>query len=92
MKRTLFFALFILFSFVASAQTTAKTDATGNYTEVKVQKTEADLTKNATKAGKTFTATNGKKYDLWLTANDKLFYVAISKTGNPYRRYIKVIE
>lgn len=78
--------LFSVFTSISlSAQTQVKTDAQGNYTSVSVKqaKTPDQFT------GKYFIDKDGKKYPVYLSVNNKLYYLRIAKTsGREYRVYL----
>lgn len=92
MKNAILF-FFLLFSLSLSAQTVAKKTADGNYVQTEAPaKTAEQLTTNCEKSAAMFTDKAGNKHPVYLTANGKMFYVATSKAGKPYRRYFKTVE
>jgi len=93
MKRILFFLTLAFLPFLLTAQTVAKKDASGNYTQVDAPpKTVEQLTANAQKSAAMFTDKAGKTHPVYLSASGKTFYIATSKAGKPYRKYFKTIE
>lgn len=92
MKRTLFFFIALFLSFAASAQVVAKKTADGNYQQTEAPaKTAEQLTAGCEKSAAMFTDKAGAKHAVYLSKNGKMFYVATSKAGKPYRRYFKTV-
>ena len=85
MKQLLFSIVLLLVYITGSAQTNVKQDATGNYIAV-----QARDTVTAKPTGKTYTDSKGNTYPVYVSKNGKLFVNRISKTGNPYRQYLKL--
>jgi hypothetical protein len=73
---------------VSNAQTSVKTDSTGNYIAISVkgQKTGS----KAVATGKYFTDSKGVKYPVYKSVNGKLFYTRVSKSGNKYNVYLTI--
>lgn len=92
MKKIFLFAAFALCGLALNAQTTVKIDKDGNYQAVKVPQTVETLTANATKSQATYTDDKGQKSPVYLSKNGKAFIIATSKSGNLYRRYLKVVS
>lgn len=77
--------LFVLFiSFGTKAQNAVKTND-GNYTAIK--HTVSDST-HAKFTGKTFKDAKGVEYPVIESANNKLYVLKISKSGNMYKMYL----
>lgn len=77
----------VLVSYNAKSQTVVK-DQSGNY--VAVKKSSATDSTSLKATGKTFTDAKGTVYPVYISVNNKLFVIKISKTGNKYRYYLKV--
>lgn len=96
MKRSTFIVLVQLFVILVAAafsgafgQTVAKLDASGNYVAV----ASAGRGAAAESTGKTFTDTDGKKYEVFRGARGGLFYWHVPTKGKnagvKVKRYIK---
>ena len=84
--RNLFITLFILLTLAlmttANAQTRVVKDAKGNYVPVKAARDTAHFT------GHTFIDSKLKEWPVFISANNKLYYVKTSAKGNKYKVYI----
>ena len=90
MKKALVFVAFLFLSFSSFAQVVATKGADGNYTQTEVVKTAEQLTEGCKASGAMFTDKKGGKFPVYVSPSGKLFYLAVSKKGNFYRRYFKV--
>jgi|GEM_PF-3956968 len=81
-KSILTIALFIA-CLSGYSQTKVTKDAAGNYVAVKAAKDTARFT------GHTFIDSKHKEWPVYISANDKLYYLRTSKAGNVYKVYIK---
>jgi hypothetical protein len=84
MKKLTLITALLLLSFAGQAQTKVKKDAQGNY--ITVNKPKAD---SARFTGHTFIDSKLKEWPVYISANDKLYYLRTSKSGNQYKVYIK---
>lgn len=73
---------------VSNAQTSVKTDSTGNY--IAVTKTSQKTGSKSVATGKYFTDSKGNKFPVYKSVNNKLFYVRVSKAGNKYNVYLTI--
>jgi len=83
MKTTTILTAFILLSLTGMAQTKVVKTASGNYQAIKAAKDTAHFT------GHTFIDSKLKEWPVYISANDKMYYLKTSKTGNVYKVYIK---
>jgi len=87
MKRKLFFSILLIGLFMTSFSQTKVKEVNGIYTTVSTAKAKTP----DVKTGKFFVDSKGKKYPVYLSVNDKLYYIRVSKkTGKAYRVYLKV--
>lgn len=86
MKKLIISLAIVLASLAVNAQSIKK-DAQGNY--IAVRDTTKKMNVNAKLTGKTFTDLKGVKYPVFISKNNKLFYIKTSKAGNQYNVYIK---
>lgn len=91
MKKVILFLAFCLFAFAGHSQTVAKKDASGDYVQTEVVKTLEELTAGCEKSAAKFRDKSGKRHDVFLSPNGKMFYIATSKSGKLYRRYFKEV-
>ena len=73
---------------VSNAQTSVKTDSTGNYIAISVKGQKTGSKSVAT--DKYFTDSKGVKYPVYKSVNGKLFYTRVSKSGNKYNVYLTI--
>lgn len=73
--------LFLVFSFAGHSQN-AKKMKDGNFQEI-------NKAKDSTASGLTITTVKGV-FPVYITPNKKMFYCTVSKSGKPYRKYLKV--
>lgn len=91
MKNALVFFIFF-FSLSLSAQVVATKTADGNFQQIEAPaKTVEQLTADCQKSAAMFTDKAGQKHAVYLSKNGKMFYIATSKAGKPYRRYFKTV-
>ena len=78
--------LFIIFAMLLGSQTinaqNVKQTETGNFIQI-------DYLPQTEKTGKTYTDLKGNVYEVHITKTKKLFVNRISKSGKPYRQYLK---
>lgn len=86
MKKILLTLSLIIGATCCHAQTSIKTDASGNYISVK----DTSIVTSAQPTGKTFTDSKGNIYPVMISKNGKLFVIRTSKTGNKYNQYLKL--
>ena len=87
MKRKLFFSILLVGLFLTSFSQTKVKEVNGVYTTVSTAKAKTP----DTNTGKFFVDAKGKKFPVYKSANDKLYYIRISaKTNKPYRVYLKI--
>jgi hypothetical protein len=84
---TAVFSLVSIFA-VAQAKPNAKQDASGNYTAIATTRSAATTELKST--GKTYTDAKGKKSEVFVSANGKLFINVTSKSGNVYKKYLNL--
>lgn len=81
MKKIILAAFVVALSFSSSfAQKAVKQDKNGNFYE---EKAKVD-----SMTDKTFTASNGKVYRVWVSAKGKYYCNVQSKKGTTYKRYL----
>lgn len=86
MKR-LFFAMFVLISLSAAAQTKVKIDSTGNF----IALSQRPDTIAGEPTGKYLTVKDGTRYPVYLSATGRYYIVRTSKkTGKQYKQYLTV--
>lgn len=90
--KQLFLAIVLLATtaFGVIAQTTYKTNASGELVQQATIHTKESMEKGSTRTGQTFVASNGVKYDVYANNNtQRLFIIRESKTGNNYKQYLE---
>lgn len=93
MKRLIYMLVLIAFTtVVATAQTTYQKNEKGELVQVKMPKSEAEVTKGATMTADVFVNSSGDKYPVWKNSNGRLFIVRKSKTDNHYRQYLEELS
>ena len=83
MKKLTLITALIIASFAGMAQTKVIKDVQGNYVAVKAAKDTTRFT------GHTFIDSKHKEWPVYISANDKMYYLRTSKAGNIYKVYIK---
>lgn len=94
MKVSFLLGCFLFFAAFAYGQTVIQQTADGNYVETVIPRDSAYYTQGATLSAAKFTAKDGRKYQVFLSAKGKtagkMFYVRQSaKTGKWSRRYFE---